>query len=428
MLAQTVLPFKLEATDETLTAQGGLALFGEYCQGLGLARWLDQELPAPGSGAGYAPSAYGLPLVVMLHGGGRSLEDTRKLRADRGLQTLLQWPVIPSSDAFGDWLRRMGQDAGRTGLTRVHRRLLSRLLRGDRHKDHTLDIDATQIVAEKQSAQRTYKGEVGYMPMVGHLAEAGLVVGAEFRAGNTAPAARNREFIHTCEAQLPEGHRITAVRADSATYQADIFNDCEASGKTFAIGARRDAAVNAIIAAIPETAWSPWRDGELAETVHTMNGTHKAFRLIVVRRGTQGELFADTPTWHCHAIASNRTEGAAAIMAWYCQRGEASENRLKELKLGLGMERMPCGQFAANAAFFQIGVLAYNLFKGFTREALAPSWQHRQVQTLRWQLYQTAGKIVRHAGSVYLKVSQEALTWFNAIRQRCWTLAQTGIP
>lgn len=73
MLAQTVLPFKLEATDETLTAQGGLALFGEYCQGLGLARWLDEDLPAPGSGAGYAPSAYGLPLVVMLHGGGRSL-------------------------------------------------------------------------------------------------------------------------------------------------------------------------------------------------------------------------------------------------------------------------------------------------------------------------------------------------------------------
>lgn len=178
MLAQTVLPFKLESTDETLTAQGGLALFGEYCQGLGLARWLDEELPKPGSGAGYAPSTYALPLIVMLHGGGRSLEDTRKLRADTGLQALLQWSAVPSSDAFGDWLRRMGKDTGITGLTRVHRRRLGRLLRGDANKVHTLDIDATQIVAEKQTAKRTYKGEVGYMPMVGHLADTGLIVSA----------------------------------------------------------------------------------------------------------------------------------------------------------------------------------------------------------------------------------------------------------
>lgn len=76
------------ATDETLTTHGGLALFGEYCQGLGLAQWLDQELPAPGSGAGYAPSTHAQALLLSLHGGGRSLEDVRTLRADTGLQLL----------------------------------------------------------------------------------------------------------------------------------------------------------------------------------------------------------------------------------------------------------------------------------------------------------------------------------------------------
>ncbi len=35
-LAQTVLPFKLEATDEVLTANARLALFGEFVKGLGL--------------------------------------------------------------------------------------------------------------------------------------------------------------------------------------------------------------------------------------------------------------------------------------------------------------------------------------------------------------------------------------------------------
>ena len=73
----------------------------------------------------------------------------------------------------------------------------------------------------------TYKGFRGYMPMVGHLAENGLVVYDEFRQGNVAPAARNLEFIKQCERQMPKGKRIGYIRADAASYQAEIFNYCE---------------------------------------------------------------------------------------------------------------------------------------------------------------------------------------------------------
>jgi len=48
---QTVLPFKLAATDEALKAQGGLALFGEYLRAMRVAALIDHELPAPGSAA-----------------------------------------------------------------------------------------------------------------------------------------------------------------------------------------------------------------------------------------------------------------------------------------------------------------------------------------------------------------------------------------
>jgi len=428
MIPQTVLPFKLDSTAETLTAQAGLALFGEYCHALGLPAWLDAALPEPGSGAGYAASSHALSVIFMLHAGGRSLEDLRTLRAEAGLLELLKLDAVPSSDSVGDWLRRMGQGTGLDGLAGVQRQLLERVLVTRDCTAHTLDIDATQIVAEKQTARWTYKGAQGYMPMVGHLAETGLVIGDEFREGNAAPAARNLEFIQTCEAQLPRGHRIAAVRADSAAYQADILNACEAHGQSFAIGATRDAAVTAAIAAIPESDWAPWRDGEIAETLHCMNRTDNAFRLIVVRRGHQGELFEtdDTSPYRYTVVASNRNESAAATMAWYCQRGEASENRIKELKIGFGMERMPCGQFAANAVFFRLGVLAYNLFKGFTQATLDAAWHRHQVQTLRWRIDQTAGKIVRHAGQQTLKIRDAAVALFASIRQRCWALAVSG--
>jgi len=41
---------------------------------------VDRYLPNPTNGAGYNPSEYIFPLIVMLNGGGRSLEDTRQIR------------------------------------------------------------------------------------------------------------------------------------------------------------------------------------------------------------------------------------------------------------------------------------------------------------------------------------------------------------
>jgi hypothetical protein len=265
------------------------------------------------------------------------------------------------------------------------------------------------------------------MPMVGHIAELGLVAGYEFREGDAAPAARNLEFMQACESNMPKGKKIAAVRADSATYQAAIFNWCEETGKLFAIGADQDAAVKAAIKAIPEGDWKAFRDGEIAETVHCMNKTDKAFRLIVMRRSHDQDLFEERSPWSYHVIASNReNEDAATTMEWYSKRGDHSENRIKDLKIGFGMDYMPCGTFSANAVFFSIGVLTYNLYLGFRSAALGSGWERSQVQTVRWRLFQTAGKIVRHGRQVFLKISAAMLEVFAAIRERCALIMQEG--
>ena len=426
-ITQTVLPFKLAATSESLTAHAGLALFGEFLYALGLSGIVDRELPEPGSAKGYKPSAFVSPLVLMLHRGGRTLEDLRKIRGDVGILTILQQPAMPSSDATGDWLRRTGKN-DLNALTCASNRITRRFLNRDANKTYTLDIDATQIVAEKREAQYTYKGEKGYMPMVGHLAENGLVVGHEFREGNAAPASENLEFIQMCERSLPKDKEISAVRADSAAYQADIFNWCEETKKVFAIGARQDVAVKTVIKSIPETAWVQFHDGAIAETVHCMNGTKKSFRLIVKRTAQQQDLLdATVEPYRYHAIASNReNENATTTMEWYAKRGDASENRIKDLKIGFNMEHMPCGTFDANAAFFAIGALAYNLYVGFRGLVLGEGFVRAQIQTVRWKLYQTAGKIVRHGRSVFLKISASAMDLFTAIREKCAQLLQEG--
>jgi len=425
MMTQTVLPFKLEITDEKITPHAGLAIFGEFIHALDLPRQLDRVLPGPGSAAGYQPSQFVEPLLLMLHGGGKALEDLRQIRQDVGLCELLRLTQMPSADATGDWLRRMGKNGGLTGLAAMNQQMVRRGLNQEERSDYTLDIDATQIVAEKRDTARTYKGERGYMPMVGHLAENGLVIGDEFREGNDAPQSRNLEFIQYCASQLPKGKRIAFLRADSAAYQAVIFNWCNDNGVQFAIGADMDVAVKEVVKAIPEGDWVKHEDGFVAETVHTMNKTKRAFRLVVIRRPVQMTLLSgeEKMVERYTVIASNREETAQATVAWYNRRGETSENRIKELKLGFGMERLPCGDFGANAVFFRIGVLAYNLFILFKLLALSEKWRKHQAQTIRWRIYQAAGKVVRHGGRLFLKVSAWAHEIFEEIRARCRELA-----
>ncbi len=112
MLPQTVLPFKLEPTDEQLTAHGGLALFGEFLHAMKVPRPLNAAWPAPGSRVGYHPAKFVEPLLLMLPGGGRTREALRQIREDAGLRAGLRFPVVPRAAATGDWLRRMGEQDG----------------------------------------------------------------------------------------------------------------------------------------------------------------------------------------------------------------------------------------------------------------------------------------------------------------------------
>jgi hypothetical protein len=428
MMTQKVLPFKLGITEEKLTAHAGLAVFGEFVHATGMLTEANRALRGPGSGAGYKPSQYVEPLILMLQGGGRALEDLRVIRNDTALCELMGIEEMPSSDAVGDWLRRQGRGEGLSGLAIVRQLVVRRALNLDTTTDYTLDIDATQIVAEKEGTKMTYKGERGYMPIVGHLAENGLIVGEEFRQGNDAPAARNLEFIKYCAGQMPEGKRITNLRSDSAAYQADIINWCEEDDNArvlFAIGADMDAGVKAVIRTISPEAWSPYQDGHIAETVHSMNRTKKAFRLIAIRRPAQMDLLTgqDKTSERYTVIASNRTETAQETVAWYNRRGDASENRIKDLKIGFGMERMPCGDFAANAMFFRLGTIAYDMFVLFKVLALSGQWRNAQVQTVRWRLFHVAGKVVRHGRRLILKVSAWVHEMLAEIRARSRELA-----
>lgn len=436
MVQQTVLGFKLERSEEQLTAHAGLALMAEYNHGLGLRVLVDRYLPGAGSNRGYAPSVFVDSLVLMLQGGGRCLEDLRELEREEALMKLIGREQIPDPDSTGDWLRRMADpekgQAGLIGLGQVRDVLNQRILRHDGIVAYTLDADAMQVEAEKQEAQFTYQGVKGYMPMLGFLFETPVCLLDEFREGNVPPQAGQLAFYRTCKQRMPAGKRIARYRGDSASYGAELINELEEDEVVWAITARQDSGVQGAILAIGESEWKEPVLGcgyEMAETVHTMNETKEAFRLILKRwLVPQRDLYeAGESKYAYHVVASNwlvEERSAYEVLEWHNQRGQA-ENFNKELKSGFSLERMPCGQFSANAVFFRIGVIAYNLFIGFKRLSCPEAWRHHTIVTFRWKLVQVAGRIVRHAGQLILKlvVDAEQLMLLKGIRQRCFDLS-----
>ena len=120
-------------------------------------------------------------------------------------------------------------------MRKINKKLLKRFLKSIENEELILDIDATFIEAHKNTAKCSYKDA----PMVGHINN-GWVIDVDFREGNEAPASKNLEFIKQCVLQLPLGKKFDRFRADSASYQANIFNYCQEKNILFPVTAKKN--------------------------------------------------------------------------------------------------------------------------------------------------------------------------------------------
>lgn len=409
-----ILPYKLGITEEEITPYGGLVVFGEFLLAIGLDKRVERIFPEPGSGRGFRAWEYIFPLLLTMHIGGRNLEDTRKIAEDKGLRKVLGIKRVPSPDAIGDWLRRQGLKGAK--LTEILNREITRWsMKGEERSKYTLDMDTTLVEGDKEDAFYTYKGFKGYDPILGHLAENRLILSYEFREGNESPSSKIVEFYERCKSCMPEGKAIKNVRCDSASFQKGIIDRVEEDGASYAIGARMDDAVKEVIKAIRKDKYREYGNAYISETVHIMNKSRNPFRLVVLKRLTQGSLFENEEGKY-FAVASNREESAEETLEFYHQRGEHSENRIKEFKIDFGMERMPCGQYEANAMYFGIGVLAYNLYEMFINLALPLQFHKKRAMTIRFHIYNVAAKVVTTSRQIYLKVSKAFYELFESIR------------
>ena len=84
------------------------------------------------------------------------------------------------------------------------------------------------------------------------------------------------------------------------------------------------------------------------------------------------------------------------------------------------MAQLPWGDSGAPVVLFRMGLLAYNLFIGMTRLACPAAWASQTSTTVRWTQGQVAGRCLRHAGPVIMRLVREtaARACWHSIRQR----------
>ncbi len=202
------------------------------------------------------------------------------------------------------------------------------------------------------------------------------------------------------------------MRADSGFYTRDIVTVCRNNDVRFSSTVRQHRGLRELIEAIPEEGWMPipyWMEGvaDVAETSYVpfeSKPDAAPVRLIVRRvRPTPGSQLALFTNYSYHAFITDREGDTLRLEADHRRHAEI-ENAIRDLKYGMGLNHLPSGRFAANAAWMAVQVLAYNLARWTSRIGLGE--QMVTTKTLRRRFFSLAGRLTRSARLLTLHLPQ----------------------
>jgi len=91
-------------------------------------------------------------------------------------------------------------------------------------------------------------------------------------------------------------------------------------------------------------------------------------------------------------------------MHFHNGRGNA-EKFIEDAKYGLNLKVVPTGQLHANALYYMIGMLVFNLVKLMQLTALPDNWQHSMIISIRHKLLRTVARVVSSARQLWLAIT-----------------------
>jgi hypothetical protein len=399
---------RVEFNEPGLVSDAGLLLTATLADRLGLEELVNESVWLPYGTAGAALP--GRKVMTLVHGmiaGADSIDDMGLLRAGSTQAVLGHRVMAPST--LGTFLRAFS-----FGHVRQLDRVLDVALKrawaaGAGPGDGPLVIDLDSFVGEvhgyqKQGAGYSYTRRFGYHPILATRTDTGEVIHIRCRKGAANTQRGAERFVDELLARVRRaGHGgLVVLRADSGFENHKLMRRLDREGVEFSVGIKQSPTVKALIAQIPEEAWTPVSDYPETGEAQVSETVLKGWRLVVRRtRLTNPDQLALWPDWRHHCFATNRT--APTLVADIDHRDHATiEQVIRDLK-DQALAHFPTGKFTANSAWTVIAALAHNLARWATLIGL-PTATVQTASTRRRRLLQIPGRIVRTARTWTLRL------------------------
>lgn len=431
---QGIFAFVIEVGDrEDTSARVGLPLIAETACAYRLDEEARERLGSPTRASDFGPDEKLQALYTLIAAGGDRVEDIRILSEDKGLQRLMGKP-FPSPDALLDFLNEFHDEKcwenrppekkafvapesdKLLALGELNRSLVLRAA-DPQATVATIDHDGTIIESHKREALVAYEGTRGYQPLVAVWAEQQLVVADEFRDGNVAGGEDPLSSTKRAFGNLPARVNERYFRGDSASYNTELLKYLVNEKIGFAISADMSQSLRARCTALSANAWITMekRDHEevdLAEVEFEPGNWPKPaapLRYVALRfTPRQTEIFGERGPRY-HAVVSNRRElSASKLIEWHRGKAGTIEHVHRVIKDELGGGVLPSQRFGANAAWFRINTITFNLITALKRYALPERYRLARPKRLRFEVFTLPGKLSFHENQLAVKISASA--------------------
>ena len=401
----------------------------------------------------------------------RGLEE--RWRAERRRSVPSESVVFRYLERFHDPVEEAGREAGRAfipspnqalkGLGKVNADLVSFVQSRSPHSQATLDpvsstgqaMDATLVGTHKQEALYSYKKYKAYQPLTTYWAEADQIVHSEFRDGNVPAGHQQLRVLTEALEHLPSGVDRVMLRSDTAGYQQELLRYC-AEGRDerfgvigFAVGVDMTPAFKDAVSEVSEEQWhvlyrksghyrvdtgQQWAEVNFVPEWVSRSKKNPEYRFIAIREplkeqplvGLEGQLELPFPAmrlanggWHkVFGVVTNRVLAGDQLIWWSRQRCGKGEEVHGVLKDDLAGGRLPSGLFGANAAWWAIAVLAFNLNSAMKRLVLGGQWASKRLKAVRFALIALPGRVVWHARRLIIRLARGHPSYELLLRAR----------
>jgi hypothetical protein len=423
----------LRFEDSQLTSFSGLILVQELFARLALKDQLRRCFSHLASGRVFGHATLVLVLVVHLVLGYRQLRDIRYYADDPLVKRVLGLRRLPDVSTLSRGLAEADPESVERLQGMLRQGVLKRLIALDLPRV-TLDFDGSVIGTSRFAEgtavgfNRKKKGQRSYYPLFCTVAQTGQVLDVLHRSGNVHDSNGAKAFILGGIGAVRSARPGVWVemRMDSAFFSDEIITSLDEQGVEYTVSVpfERFAELKERIEA--RRLWWPAGEWAYFEEKWKPKAWAYARRFLFIRtrvkRQSKEPVQLDLFTPHDYdyefkVILTNKRLGARKILAFHNGRG-SQESIFAELKSANQLDYIPTRTWVGNQIYLLSVLLAHNLGRELQMIAYPPArstlekrpslWAFLGLDTLRRQLIQRAGRLIRPQGKLTLSMPANA--------------------